>query len=112
MASRGESGIAYYAAGLHEEILNQLAKLKSLNVVSRTSVLRYAQNKPPIAQIGEDLGVERVMEGSVRFAGDRIRVTAQLIDAASDQHIWSETYDSDFADVFGVESDIAMNVAN
>lgn len=70
---------------------------------------RYARNKPPIPQIAEELGVEPVMEGSVRFAGDRIRVTAQLIDAASDQHIWSETYDSDFADGFGVESDIAKS---
>jgi TolB-like protein len=103
---------AYYAAGLHEEILNQLSKLKSLNVVSRTSVLRYAENRPPIPEIAEELNVQTIMEGSVRFAGDRIRVTAQLIDARKDRHVWSETYDSNFGDVFGMESDIAMNVAN
>jgi TolB-like protein/DNA-binding winged helix-turn-helix (wHTH) protein len=103
---------AYYAAGLHEEILNQLSKLKSLNVISRTSVLRYAENRPSIPEIARDLNVQAVMEGSVRFVGGRIRVAMQLIDARSDQQLWAETYDSDFSNVFGVQADIATNVAN
>jgi TolB-like protein/DNA-binding winged helix-turn-helix (wHTH) protein len=103
---------AYYAAGLHEEILNQLAKLKGLNVISRTSVLRYAENRPAIPDIAKELNVQTVMEGSVRFAGGRIGVTMRLVDAPSDQQIWAETYDSNFSNVFGMQSDIATNVAN
>jgi len=102
---------AYYAAGLHEEILNQLAKLRNLNVISRNSVLRYAENRPPIPEIARELGVAAVMEGSVRFAGERIRVAMQLVDGRSGRNVWSETYESNFGDVFGVESDIARNVA-
>jgi TolB-like protein len=103
---------AFFAAGLHEEILNQLAKISALNVIARTSVLRYATGGTPIAEIARDLNVQSVMEGSVRYAGDRIRVTAQLIDPVTGAHLWSETYDRRFEDVFAVESDIAMNVAN
>jgi TolB-like protein len=103
---------AYIAAGLHEEILNQLAKLNSLTVIARTSVLQYADNKPPIDEIARVLKVESIMEGSVRYAGDRIRVTTQLIDSRTGAHLWSETYDREFDDIFAIESDIAMNVAN
>jgi TolB-like protein/Flp pilus assembly protein TadD len=103
---------AYIAAGLHEEILNQLAKLENLNVIARTSVLQYADDKPPIDEIARVLKVESIMEGSVRYAGDRIRVTTQLIDSRTGAHLWSETYDREFDDIFAIESDIAMNVAN
>jgi TolB-like protein len=103
---------AYIAAGLHEEILNQLAKLQNLNVIARTSVLQYAENKPPIGEIATALNVESIMEGSVRYAGNRIRVTTQLIDSRTGAHLWSETYDREFNDIFAIESDIAMNVAN
>jgi TolB-like protein len=103
---------AFFASGLHEEVLNQLAKLRSLSVISRTSVERYADTKLSIPEIARELNVETVMEGSVRYAGDRIRVTLQLINASTDEHLWSETYEREFKDVFGIESDIAMNVAN
>ena len=103
---------AFIAAGFHEEILNHLAKLRNLNVISRTSVLQYAEDKPPIREIATKLNVQSVMEGSIRVAGDRIRVTIQLIDPATDVHKWSETYDRQFDDIFEIESDIAMNVAN
>jgi adenylate cyclase len=103
---------AYVADGLHEEILNQLGKLKNLSVIARTSVLPYRENRPPIPEIARALNVESVMEGSVRYAGTRIRVTTQLIDAATGTQLWSETYDREFGDVFAIESDIAMNVAN
>ena len=106
---------AYFASGLHEEILNQLAKLKALKVISRTSVLRYAENRPAIPQIAEELNADAVMEGSVRYAGDRILVTAQLIDPATDTHLWTQTYPGDLSDleqIFAIQADIAMNVAN
>jgi adenylate cyclase len=102
---------AYFAAGLHEEILNQLAKLGGLNVISRTSVLRYANDRPAIADIAKALNVQSVMEGSIRYAGNRIRVTAQLIDSTTGAHLWSETYEREFDDIFAIESDIAINVA-
>jgi adenylate cyclase len=103
---------AYFAAGMHEEILNQLAKLSNLNVISRTTMLQYAEQRKPLPEIARELNVQTVMEGSVRYAGNRIRVTMQLIDAMTDQHVWSETYEREFDDVFAIESDIAMNVAN
>jgi TolB-like protein len=87
---------AYFAAGMHEAILNQLAKLKNLNVISRTSVLQYGESKPPIPEIAQELNVEAVMEGSVRFDANRVLVTAQLIDGATDRHLWSEQYERPF----------------
>ena len=103
---------AYFAAGLHDELLNQLAKLRNLSVISRTSVLRYADSDLSIPEIAGELNVATVMEGSVRYANDRVRITAQLIDAETDEHLWSETYDREFSDIFAIESDIAMNIAN
>ncbi len=103
---------AYFATGLHDEILNQLAKLQSLSVISRTSVLRYAESDLSIPEIAAELNVGTVMEGSVRYANDRVRITTQLIDANTDEHLWSETYDREFTDIFAIESDIAMNIAN
>ena len=102
----------FFAAGIHEEILNYLAKLKSLNVIGRTSMLRYADTDKSYAQIAGELGVETVMEGSVRYADDRVRVTTQLIDAATGTHLWSEAYERPFDDIFAIQADIAMNVAN
>lgn len=102
---------AYFATGLHDEILNQLAKLGSLSVISRTSVARYASSDLSIPEIARELNVESVMEGSVRYADDQVRITVQLIDARTDGHIWSETYDREFSDIFAIESDIAVSVA-
>jgi hypothetical protein len=95
--------------------LNQLARLDAIKVISRTSVLRYAQNRPAIPQIAKELNADAVMEGSVRYAGDRILVTAQLIDPATDTHLWTQTYPGDLSDIeqiFAIQADIAMNVAN
>jgi TolB-like protein/uncharacterized membrane protein YhdT len=106
---------AYFAAGIHEEILNQLAKIQSLLVVARTSVMRYAETKPPVPEIARELGATAIMECSVRYAGDAILVTAQLIDPKTDSHLWSETYPGSLADlstVFAMQAEIAMNIAN
>ena len=103
---------AFFAAGIHEETLNQLTKLHNLSVISRTSVLRYEDSDLSIPEIASELSVGAVMEGSVRYADDKVRITAQLIDAATDEHLWSEVYERDFADIFAIQSDIAMNIAN
>ena len=102
---------AYFAAGIHEEILNYLTKIKNLNVIARTSVKRYSNSDKPISEIAEELGVTTVMEGSVRYAGDRVRVTAQLIDGATEKHIWAEVYERSLADVFSIQVDIAEKIA-
>ncbi len=103
---------AYIATGIHEEILNQLVKLSALNVIARTSVQQYANTQKPIPEIAAELNVETVMEGSVRYANGQIRITAQLNDGITGAHLWSETYTRDFEDIFAIESDVAMNVAN
>ena len=103
---------AYYAAGIHEGILNHLVKLSALNVIARTSVQQYANTEKAIPEIAEELNVETVMEGSVRYAGGQIRITTQLNDGVTGAHLWSETYTRDFEDLFAIESDVAMNVAN
>ena len=103
---------AYFAAGLHEEVLNYLAKLRALNVIARTSMMRYANSEKSIPEIAAELNVETVMEGSVRYANNRVRVTTQLIDSRTESHLWSEAYERDFDDIFAIQADIAMNVAN
>jgi len=103
---------AFFAAGIHEETLNQLVKIRHLSVISRTSVLRYQNSDLSIPEIAKELNVQTVLEGSVRYAGDRVRIAAQLIDANTDEHLWSEIYDRDFSDIFAIQSDIAMNIAN
>ena len=102
---------AYFAAGIHEEILNYLTKIKNLNVIARTSVKRYTNSDKSISEIAQELGVTTVMEGSVRYAGDRVRVTAQLIDGATEKHIWAEVYERSLADVFSIQADIAAKIA-
>ena len=102
---------AYFAAGIHEEILNYVAKIKDINVIARTSVKRYQHTDKPIGEIAAELRVGTIMEGSVRYAGDRVRVTAQLIDAATESHLWSEVYERDIADVFAIQADIAEKIA-
>ena len=103
---------AYFAAGVHEEVLNQLAKLSELNVIARTSMMQYAAGDKSIPQVAEELNVQTVMEGSVRYADDRVLVTAQLIDPETNAHLWSDSYNRAFADVFAIQFDIAMNIAN
>ncbi len=102
----------FFAAGIHEEVLNQLAKLSALNVIARTTMLQYANQDKSIPQIAEELNVQTVMEGSVRYADGRVLVTAQLIDPETNVHLWSESYNREFADIFAIQADIAMNIAN
>jgi len=103
---------AYFAAGIHEEVLNQLVKLQNLSVISRTSVVRFAESNLSIPEIAKELNVETVMDGSVRYAGDRVRISVQLIDGETGEHLWSEVYEREFSGVFAIQADIAKNIAN
>ena len=102
---------AYFAAGIHESTLNQLAKLGDLSVIARTSVLPYENNPMPVPEIAEALNVEMVMEGSVRYADDRVVITAQLIDGQTGAHLWSEEFNRALTDVFAVQGEIAARIA-
>lgn len=101
----------YFADGIQEEVLTRLSRIADLKVISRTSTQRYKNTTESIAEIAKQLGVANVLEGSVRKAGDRVRVHVQLIDAESDAHLWAERYDRQLDDIFAVESDIAANIA-
>jgi TolB-like protein/class 3 adenylate cyclase/Tfp pilus assembly protein PilF len=104
---------AYFADGVQNEILTDLAKVADLKVISRTSVLPYKSGAARnLREIGKQLGVAHLLEGSVQRAANRIRVNAQLIDARSDAHLWAQTYDRDLADVFAIQSEIAKAIAD
>ena len=104
---------AFFTDGVHDEILTDLAKIADLKVISRTSVMQYksgvARN---LREIGQQLGVAHVVEGSVQRAANKVRVIAQLIDARNDAHLWAQTYDRDLADVFAIQSEIAKAIAD
>jgi TolB-like protein/Flp pilus assembly protein TadD len=106
-----DSSNEYFSDGLSEEILNSLSRLKALKVAARTSSFYFKNKDVDIPTIGLHLGVRHVLEGSVRRQGQRVRVTAQLIEADTGFHVWSNTYDREVEDVFGIQSDIARNVA-
>ena len=100
----------YFADGLSEELLNVLAKIRGLRVASRTSAFSFKGKDVDIPTIAQKLNVATVLEGSVRRSGKRVRITAQLIEVASDSHLWSETYDRELDDIFAVQDDIAQSV--
>jgi TolB-like protein/class 3 adenylate cyclase/Tfp pilus assembly protein PilF len=102
---------AYFADGVQDEILTGLSRVADLKVISRTSVMQYKSGlKRNLREIATDLGVAHVLEGTVQRAGSRVRVSAQLIDARSDMHLWAEHYDRDIADVFAIESELAGKI--
>jgi TolB-like protein/Tfp pilus assembly protein PilF len=104
---------AYFADGVQDEILNNLAKIAQLKVISRTSVMQYrADTKRDLRQIAAALGVANVLEGTVRRAGDHVRVSTELVDARNDTTIWADSYDRDLTDIFTIQSDIAQTVAS
>lgn len=104
---------AYFAEGVQDEILTDLAKIGDLKVISRTSVMQYKSGvSRNLREIGEQLGVAHVLEGSVQRTGGRVRVSAQLIDARTDTHLWAEHYDRPLDDVFAIQSEIAQAIAD
>ncbi len=101
----------YFSDGITEEIINALAKIGDLKVTSRTSAFYFKGKNIPIREIGKELGVSTLLEGSVRLSGNSMRITAQLIDAAEDFHFWSETWDRKLDNVFQVQDEISLLIA-
>jgi len=102
----------FFADGMHDDILTQLSKIEDINVISRTSVVQYKNTTKTMGEIAKELNVQHILEGSVRRAGNQVRIIAQLINAVNDKHIWSETYDRDYADIFSIQSDVAKKIAD
>jgi TolB-like protein/class 3 adenylate cyclase/Tfp pilus assembly protein PilF len=103
---------AYFADGIQDEILTRLSKIADLNVISRTSTQHYKSAPENLPQIGKELGVAHILEGSVQKSGDSVRVNVQLIKAANDFHLWADTFDRKLTDIFSVESEVAKAIAD
>ncbi len=101
----------YFADGMTEDLITQLSKLGDLKVISHTSVMRYKGTHTPLPQIARELNVDAVVEGAVQLSGNHVRITAQLVDGRSDQHLWAENYDRDLSDVLLLQSDVARDIA-
>ena len=101
---------AFFASGVHEDILTYLSRVREFRVISRSSVEQYAERQVVLKEVAEELGVTYVVEGSVRRSGNRVRVTAQLIDATTDDHLWAENYDRELADVFAIQTAVAQKI--
>lgn len=106
----GDPEQQYYVDGLHDELITELAQISALKVISRTSVLRYKQEKKPLPEIARELGVDGILEGTVRVGGDRVRMTVQLISAKDDRHLWAQNYDSDPREALRLPSLIAWTL--
>ncbi len=101
----------FFADGITEDVITHLAKIKSLKVISRTSAMMFEKRDCGLREIGERLGASTLLEGSVRRTGSRVRIVAQLVDGATDEHIWAETYDRDLTDIFAIQTDVALKIA-
>ncbi len=103
---------AFFAGGIFDEVLTRVSRIDGLRVISRTSMENIAGQKLEVPELGRRLGVSHILEGSVRRAGNKVRVTVQLIEAATDKHIWAENYDRSLDDVFAIQSEIALAIAD
>ena len=103
----------FFVDGIHDDVLTQLARIRSLKVISRTSMMQYRDTTKNMPQIGEELGVRNILEGGVQRAGDRVRINVQLIDAQADEHLWAETYERELTaeNIFSIQSEIATAIA-
>ena len=109
--SENKDASAFFADGMHEDVITDLALIRELRVVSRTTAETYRGTKKSLRQIGEELRVAYILEGSVRRIGNKVRVTGQLIDARTDGHVWAKSYDRDLTDVFAIQSELAQAIA-
>src|SRR2546423_12271148 len=107
-----EKANEYFASGIQDEILTRLAAVRDLKVISRTSTAKYKSKPDNLKKVAQELGVSTILEGSVQKAGDKVRVNVQLIKAASDSHLWAETFDRKLTDIFSVESEVAKAIAD
>src|SRR5213595_3643731 len=103
---------AFFADGIQDDILTNLSKIGELKVISRTSVMPYRGKATNVRDIGKQLGVSNILEGSVRRSGNKVRVNVQLIDANSDEHVWASDYDRDITDVFAIQTDLAQKISD
>jgi serine/threonine protein kinase/Flp pilus assembly protein TadD len=102
----------YFADGITEDVIAHLSKIRALKVISRNSVMQFKQRTQSLREIGATLGATALLDGSVRRAGDRVRIVAQLIDGESDRHLWAETYDRKLDDIFAIQTDVALHIAD
>lgn len=109
--SEDQEASGFFTDGIHEDVLTNLALIREFRVVSRTSVQPYRATTKPMRQIAQELGVTYILEGSVRRAGNRVRVTGQLIRAATDEHVWAQAYDRDLTDIFAIQSELSQQIA-
>ncbi len=107
----GDPSEEFFADGMTDQLITDLAKVDSLRVISRTSVMRYKGTRKGLPEIAHELNVDAIVEGSVTRSGQRVRVTAQLVQAATDQHLWAETYDRDLGDILTLQGDVADAIA-
>jgi TolB-like protein/Flp pilus assembly protein TadD len=107
-----EKANAYFAEGIKNEILTRLATVRDLKVISRTSTTKYQSKPDNLKTVAQELGVSTILEGAVQKAGDKVRINVQLIDARADRHLWGKSYDRDFKDVLGVESEVSQEIAD
>jgi TolB-like protein/Tfp pilus assembly protein PilF len=106
-----DAGNEYFADGITEDVIAQLSKIRALRVISRTSVMPFKQRQHSVKEIGATIGATTVLDGSVRHFGDRVRIVAKLIDVATNQHLWAETYDRQLTDIFAIQTDVALHIA-
>ncbi len=102
----------YFSDGLTEDIITQLSKIKAFKVVSRSSVMQYKKNPKPVKDISRELGVSVILEGSVQRSQEQVRITAQLIDAKTDEHLWAESFDRNASDIFSIQREVAISIAD
>lgn len=101
----------YFADGMTEEVISVLSRIRALDVIARTSIMRYKQQAKSVSEIGRELSAGTLVEGSVRKSGDRLRIAVQLIDASTEGHLWTETYDRELTDVFAIQSELALRIS-
>jgi serine/threonine-protein kinase len=101
----------FFADGMTEDVIAHLSKIRSVKVISRTSVMAFKKREQSLREIGKTLGADAILEGSIRRAGNRVRIVSQLIDAATDEHLWADTYDRELVDIFAIQTDVALHIA-
>jgi serine/threonine-protein kinase len=101
----------FFAEGMTEDVIAHLAKIRSLKVISRTSVMPFKKRDRSLREIGKTLGADSILDGSIRRAGNRVRIVAQLVDVATDEHLWADTYDRELTDIFAIQTDVALQIA-
>ncbi|HET7452917.1 MAG TPA: protein kinase [Thermoanaerobaculia bacterium] len=102
----------FFADGVTEDVIANLSKIRSLKVISRTSVMVFKKREASLREIGAKLGAATILEGSIRRAGNRVRIVAQLIDAQTDEHLWAETFDRELTDIFQIQTEVALHIAD